>query len=89
MATAMNRPLDDESGFQAYHILFTREQHRRLRLVCTTLKVPMSEFLRRLISRDVDRRFVKLGLDRVPIPRLSDRKPGRARRAGPSARAVK
>jgi hypothetical protein len=77
----MSSTLEGESGFQAYHILLTREQHRRLRLVCTTLAVPMSEFLRRLISRDVDRRFFKLGLDRVPIPQRAERKPGGARRA--------
>jgi hypothetical protein len=59
--------LDDGSGLQPYHILLTREQHRRLRLVCTTLRVPMSEFIRCLVRRGVDRRFVKLGLDRVPI----------------------
>ena len=80
--------LEGESGFQAYHILFTREQHRRLSLVCTTLKVPMSEFIRGLVSRDVDRRFFKLGLDRVPIPQRTGRKPGKTRRVASKARAA-
>jgi hypothetical protein len=84
----MNQSLEDESGFQAYHILLTREQHRRLRLVCTTLAVPMSEFIRRLISRDVDRRFFRMGLDRVPIPQRTKSRPGRIRGI-PTARATK
>jgi hypothetical protein len=74
---SMSSSIEDDPGSQAYHIMFTREQHRRLRLVCTTLGVPMAPYIRDLISRDVDRRFVKLGLDRVPIPRRTERKPGR------------
>lgn len=73
----MDSSLEDKTGFQAYHILLTREQHRRLRLVCTTLAVPMSDFIRRLIARDVDRRFFKMGLDRVPVPQRTGRRPGR------------
>jgi hypothetical protein len=73
----MDSSLDDDPGLQGYHILLTREQHRRLRLVCTTLGVPMSEFIRRRLARDVDKQFFKLGLDSVPIPRRTGRKPGR------------
>jgi hypothetical protein len=79
----MRASLEDASGSQAYNLLLTREQHRRLRLVCTTIGVPMSVFIRRLVSRDVDRRFVRLGLDRVPIvPGSAGKAPGGQKAAG-------
>jgi hypothetical protein len=89
VATAMNQPLDDDSGFKGYHLMLPREQHRRLRLVCTTLAVPMSEFIRDAIAREVERHFTKLGLDSVPIPRRPYRKRRGVRRAGPTAGAAK
>jgi hypothetical protein len=50
---------------QPCHVLLTKEQHRRLRLVTTALGTTMTGYLRPLITREIDKQFSRLGLDRI------------------------
>jgi hypothetical protein len=74
-------------GHRNFHMQLPREQHRRLELVATVLSVSMGQVVRDVVVDHIDRQFVALGLDRVPIPGRADPKHPAPRRRPPPRKA--
>jgi hypothetical protein len=69
---------------QPCHVLLTKEQHRRLRLVASALGTTMTGYLRPVVAREVNKQFHELGLDRIG-PSNGSSKRGRAGTASKQA----
>jgi hypothetical protein len=58
----------DVPNWQDCHVVLPRAQHRRLRRICFELDTSMSALLRPLVTAEIERQWVELGLEGVRPP---------------------